>query len=88
MKLFLITLFVFALAFVGLGLSMMLGRRKMQCSCMNSRRILAIQAKKDREARYGPASEGSLPVVMPEGDFECQCEGGGTCEIHPGGTKM
>ena len=88
MKLFLITLFVFVLAFLGLGLSMLAGRRKMQCSCKNSRRILAIQAKKDREARYGPASEGSLPLVMPEGDSECHCEGGATCEIHPGRTKM
>lgn len=87
MKLFLITLFVFALAFVALGLGMMVGRRKMQCSCKNAQRVLAIQAKKDRDARHGTVPEGSLPLMTPEGTPECPCKGGSTCEVHPGGIE-
>ncbi len=76
MQIFLATLIFFSLAFLGMALGVITGRRKSTCACKAAEQVMVKAIPRDRAPRCGgPAPIGNGPqlAIQGQGCGDCGC---------------
>ena len=85
MQLFLATLILIALAFFGMALGVVTGRRKSSCACKTAEQVMArTTPTRHAQPGCGPAPIGNGPqlAIQGQGCGDCGC---GRQEVEPRG---